>query len=481
MKRDEPQPKRANASRLVVSVGGGIESIEAAILEAENLADLLEFRLDLFEQDDLETVARLMRLSSLPVIFTLRRRDQGGAFKGDETLRKKNLLAFKELDPAYIDLEWDCTFATHINVPLIASYHDMKKTPKNLERILCQMNRFPAAYKKIATFANSSIDALRMVQFVKKEKIAGMCMGERGAITRILGPTVHAPLVYASINHKTAEGQLSAHQLLSLYRFREVSEATRLYGLIGDPVAQSIGDLFHNQIFQRERENALYLKIQISQEELELFFKEMKALPFFGLSVTMPLKEAAILHADRIDAEADQIRAINTLTLHKGKWLGSNYDGLGATKALLERGKIEGRRILLLGTGGAAKAIAHSLKMQGGRLYILSRNFEKATALAKDVGGHAISESTLPGYDIIVNTTPPSADYSHLFEKGELKEKIIFDISSSRKMSKLMEIAKRGGATLVFGFEMYKHQAVAQLELWLKRKIALYPLPDLLS
>ena len=95
------------------------------------------------------------------------------------------------------------------HISIISSYHDFKKTPDNLGEVLAQMDRFPAAIKKIATMANSSIDALRMLNFSKKYGIAGMCMGEEGRITRILGHWLFdSPLVYASIGKAVAPGQV---------------------------------------------------------------------------------------------------------------------------------------------------------------------------------------------------------------------------------------------------------------------------------
>src|SRR6185437_13162580 len=172
----------------------------------------------------------------------------------------------------------------------------------------------------------SSLDALRMLEFVRKHSnVIGLCMGELGQITRILAPVVGTPLMYAPISAPIL-GQLEYRVLVNTYRFRELDPQTAIYGLIGNPVTQSIGHEFHNRYFQHLKQNAVYVKIPLHLQELEAFLTYAKRLPFQGLSVTMPFKEKIIPFLDEIDPVAKEIGAVNTLLFRAGKIWGYNTD-----------------------------------------------------------------------------------------------------------------------------------------------------------
>lgn len=460
---------------LVISIQGNFDEAKQAIVKGQKEGEAIELRLDLLEKNDPAHVSKLMKLSKLPVIFTLRRKDQGGAFKGNEREREQKLLELLPLEPDYVDLEWDCSFADKVNLPLIASYHDFEKTPEDLETILEKMNRFPAAIHKIATMALSSLDALRMLNFVQKQRVAGMCMGEKGRITRILGPIVDAPLVYASSGMETAPGQPSAAELTQLYNFHHLNRQTKVYGLIGDPVSKSIGHLCHNHIFQKEKEDAVYVKIQLTPSEVPQFFKEIANLPFYGFSVTMPLKEKVAPFLDGIDVEAKAMGAINTLTKREGKWFGTNTDGGGALDALEKKGKVQGKVVLIIGAGGAAKAVAYAAKERGGKVVIANRTLKKGESLAKQIGGMATSLQRVPDYDILINTTPvgmsPEIQNLPIADAEIRPNKILFDIIMSPKETKFLNIGQNKGGEVVYGYEMFAQQALRQLKGWLDRPL----------
>lgn len=179
-----------------------------------------------------------------------------GSFKGNEREREERLIELLTLKPDYVDLEYDSNFADKIDpeVKIISSYHNFDETPQNLEEILKKMKELPAALYKMATMARSSLDALKMLLLVtRSEKVAGMCMGELGAITRILAPIVDSPLSYSCLEDATAPGQIALSELIDIYNYHHLNRSTEIYGLIGDPVDKSIGHLCHNQIFKNLR------------------------------------------------------------------------------------------------------------------------------------------------------------------------------------------------------------------------------------
>ena len=462
---------------LVISVQGSFDEAKKAIQESQRYGELIELRLDLLEKNDLGHISKLKSASKLPLIFTLRRKDQGGAFSGSESEREEKLFELLTLKPDYVDVEYDCAFADKIDpdISIISSYHDFEKTPDNLEEILAQMDRFPAAIKKIATMANSSIDALRMLNFSKKHGIAGMCMGEEGRITRILGPVIDSPLVYASIGKAVAPGQVSAAELCELYRFHQLNRETKVYALIGDPVTKSIGHLCHNHIFKKEKENAVYVKFRMTPSEVPRFFKEISSLPFFGFSVTMPLKEHVGSHLDAIDGKAKAMGAINTLTKRGGDWYGTNTDGEGALDALERKAKVQGKVLLIIGAGGAAKSIAHAAADRGGKVIIANRTQKKGEILASKIGGVAVSLENVPDYDIIINTTPvgmsPNIQNLPIADKEIREKKVVFDVIMSPKETKFLNIGQNKGGEVVYGYEMFSQQALRQLKGWLDRPL----------
>lgn len=437
---------------LVISLQGTFKEVEKKIQEAGKIGEILEFRLDLMEGIDLTRLSKLRKKCKLPVIFTFRGRG-----------RQEKLLEFLSLKPEYVDLEYDVSFASKIDpsIQIISSFHDFEKTPKDLEGILKQMNNFPAAIKKIATMAHSSIDALRMLNFVKKHRIAGMCMGKKGEVTRILGPLVGAPLTYAFLDKATAPGQIRAEELINLYRFHHLNEGTKAYALIGDPVDQSIGHFYHNQMFKKLKEDRVYVKMSLTPAEIPAFFSEIKTLPFYGFSVTMPLKE-----------HVDDKGAINTLTKRNGKWIGTNTDGIGALEVL---GEVKGKFILIIGAGGTAKAIAAEASSRGGKVIIANRTLKKGEILAKQVGGMAISIDQVieTDYDILINTTSvgmfPSIEKMPIPKEGIREKKILLDVIVHPQETAFLIEGKKKDCKIIHGLEMFEKQANLQLTQWLEK------------
>lgn len=464
-----------NKGMLTVSIQGNFDRAREEIRIANGVAECIEFRLDLMEKSDLAHISKLKSASKLPIIFTLRCRAHGGSFTGNEREREEKFLELLTLKPDYVDLEWDAPFTLEIppETQLIISYHNFEETPANLDDILKKMRKIKGAMYKIATMAHSSLDSLRMLSLVEKENnIAGMCMGKMGEITRILAPIVDSALIYSNIEKETAPGQLPIHELQNLYHFHRLNRSTKIYALIGDPVEQSIGHLVHNHHFRKVQVDAVYVKIPLRETELSEFFRLIRFLPFKGLSITMPLKEKVGSYLDVIDPDTQKIGAVNTFARREEKWFGINTDGRGALDALEKKGKVAGKVVLIIGAGGAAKAIAFEVARRGGKVVIVNRSHEKGKRLAQLVGGSAISfeEIDVCPYDFLINTTSVGMGEKigeSPFTKKEIKERVIaLDVISHPKRTLFLSnvIEKKGD--VVFGSEMFAHQALGQLRAW---------------
>ena len=192
---------------------------------------------------------------------------------------------------------------------------------------------------------------------------------------------------YACLNKElaTAPGQLTVKELIENYDYPQLTPATQLYGLIGDPVEQSIGDLTHNALMQTLEIDAVYVKMHVRAQELKEAILNLKSLSFKGLSVTTPHKETILKYLDFLDPEAQEIGAVNTIILKDAKAFGYNTDGIGALSAIEKYFPVHYKTIVILGAGGAARAIAYEAKKRGARVILLNRNLERAKIVGKSL------------------------------------------------------------------------------------------------
>jgi len=324
----------------------------------------------------------------------------------------------------------------------MSCYHNFDETPGDLQSVLDGLPH--ADFYKISCLANSITDSLRMLAFVRnKPNVSGMCMGPFGHITRILGPVFENPFTFSALGPEAAPSQVQAQELVETYRFHRLGPATKIYGLIGNPVSQSPSHITHNAYLAET--DAVYIKMLLEMEELYLFFELMKELPFHGLSVTIPFKERVQPYLDEITEEAEAIGAVNTITFGEVA-LGSNTDGVGALDAI---GEVSGKRVVILGAGGSSKAIEFEAKKRGAQVTILSRRFGNLDHVSE--------------YDILINTTPVECPIA--LEKL-LPNKVVMDINVTHAESPFMLHAQKLGCRLVYGMDMFKRQALGQFNTW---------------
>jgi 3-dehydroquinate dehydratase/shikimate dehydrogenase len=447
--------------------------------------DMLELRLDYFSRINIGEIKKLKSSFSISMIFTIRKKSQGGLFKGTEKERLKIIRDLLILEPEYFDLEYDIAdslikviYQNYPHVKLICSYHDFKKTPKDLDKILISMVKKEFSVYKIAVFANATLDSLRMLNFVRKHKnVCGLCMGALGAPTRILSPIVDNYLNYASIdsNQKTAPGQLCLRELFDIYRYQTLNKKTNVYALLGDPVQQSIGHIFHNKVFQKLKQNAVYIKLQVNKEELPGFFQEVAELPFKGFSITMPLKESIVSFLDLLSDDGKKINAVNTILNIKNKLVGCNTDGLGVLNSIEKITAVKDKKIVVLGAGGTANAVVYEALKRGAKVIVLNRTVSRAKKIAqvfgcKAYGMNYVKKIKKEGYDILINATSvgmmKQANASLLPAEAIVAGKVILDMVYKPKPTKLLKIAKAKKCICISGKEVFITQAVEQDFLW---------------
>jgi 3-dehydroquinate dehydratase/shikimate dehydrogenase len=491
--------------------GPTFEDAHRQIQEALKYANLVELRLDCFDHIDEASVKRLKLAYSIPMIFTLRSSLHGGHYVEPEETRLAEIEKLVSLNPEYLDVECDvpADFIKKIQLlkpllKLIVSHHDFTQTPLDLDAVHQEMQKHPAYFYKIALKASNAQDALRFMAWSLHKKacqsqskpqdgsepsilsrLISVSMGESGQVSRILGTILGSPMTYVKIEDKlrSAPGQLSAKEMVETYRYRDLNVDTAIYGLIGDPVDMSIGAETHNHLMKTSGLNAVYVKLRVGEAELASFFELIRLLPFKGLSVTMPLKEAVIPYLDWIDPEASEIGAVNTLLFEDGKIKGFNTDGRGALNALESEYAVEGKRIILLGTGGAAKAIAYEACRRGGVVTIVGRSPHKALKIAdrfgcRVVGWDDIGECMRKGYDILINCTP---DPMPLGAEYIIPGALVMDIKTRPHEIPFLRHAMEKGCKIIQGHRMFVEQAVGQFEIWFQKRLDSCMIRDILE
>jgi len=247
---------------------------------------------------------------------------------------------------------------------------------------------------------------------------------------------------------------------------------TRICCLIGDPVEHSLSPLIHNVGYQALGINYIYIPFRVS--DIKPAIKGIRGLGIRGASITIPHKTSAIKHIDKIDPLAEEIGAINTIVNDDGVLTGYNTDCGGALKALEEVTTLNGKKAVLIGSGGAALAIAAGLMKKGVKLVVLNRTGDKARKLAQRVNasgsGGLDKLAEISSADILINATSvgmqPKTDRS-VIPKDLLHDRLtVFDIISNPKETRLLIEARERGCAVVYGYKMLLYQAVKQFELF---------------
>ena len=259
-----------------------------------------------------------------------------------------------------------------------------------------------------------------------------------------------------------------------------------MYGVIGDPIEHTLSPTMHNAAFNHLKLDFVFLAFRVKAAELENAMRGMRGLGIRGLNVTMPHKNSVTKYLDEVDLTVKFLGSVNTILNDDGRLLGFNTDGVGALKALRENGvNPNGKKLLLLGAGGAAKAVAFSLAKEVEELCVLNRAPQKAKELAdalsrtfdKKVVGDALSPSliqkNLHDSDILINATSvgmhPNISQSLAAPQWLKPDLCVMDIVYNPVETKLAKDAKAVGAHVISGVEMLLYQGAASFEIWTGR------------
>lgn len=262
----------------------------------------------------------------------------------------------------------------------------------------------------------------------------------------------------------------------------EINSETQILGIIGHPIWHSLSPTMHNAVFEKLNLNCVYLAFDIEEKKLGTTIDAFKALNFLGLNVTIPHKISVIKFLDKISREAELIGAVNTIKFENGNVLGFNTDGIGCVKALEEAGiRIKNKRILILGAGGAVRAIAFQCLLEGADVSISNRTKRNAIKLKQDIKRKLKKEidiidfnlrkEDLEGIDVLINATSigmhPKTNFTPLKASLLNPDIVVMDIVYNPIETKLLKDARKRGCKTVNGVGMLVHQGAESLRIWL--------------
>ena len=252
-----------------------------------------------------------------------------------------------------------------------------------------------------------------------------------------------------------------------------ITSTTKLCGIFGNPIEHTLSPLIHNAAFGHLNLDYIFLAFKVSR--LKEAVEGIRALDLKGVSVTIPHKVAVLDYLDEVEEVAGKIGAVNTIVNRDGRLIGYNTDWSGAIEALEEKISLKGKTALILGAGGAARAIAFGLKERGAGLTVLNRTVKKAEKLATEIGcSHGgLEDAESATYDMIINTTSvgmfPHQDGIPI-RKECLGDALVFDMVYNPLKTRLISEAEASGCSTVMGIEMFVNQAAEQFTLWTDRK-----------
>ncbi|MBN2444032.1 MAG: shikimate dehydrogenase [Spirochaetales bacterium] len=462
------------------------------ILKYRNSIDMVELRADFLDKAELPFLHKFPRMTDLPIILTIRKKTDGGKFVSDERQRRQLLGNGIQGNYSYIDLEEDFTdndFSKRIKkkgVKIIRSFHDFSGVPHDLSRRIKALAKSPGELPKAAVMPQSTSEVYRLLQCYKEcdhmDKIL-LGMGTFGFPTRILCSSLGSYLTYCSApGASAAPGHIDPVTLTDLYRFREISPKTFVYGIIGNPVMHTFSPCIHNPGFARIGLDAVYLPFHV--DSIKDFMEVAEFLDIRGFSVTIPHKENIIQFLDKKDQSVTQVAACNTVvkeeSTHKpARYCGVNTDGIGFVEALKERlnkTSLDGLKVTTIGAGGAAKAIVFALVSEGAEVLIINRTVHRAEKLADSfhcawAGLDDDGLLKMQDYsDIIVQTTSlgmePNSNMDPVPGYTFKGHETVYDIVYKPEMTLLLKRAQKAGCSIILGKEMLLGQAFVQFRLF---------------
>lgn len=454
----------------------------------EEGADLVELRLDHIRSLGPGTIGRIPSAIRARGIATLRSPGQGGGTAAGDGRRESVFEEIASRRFAYVDIELhaDAERAGEIaarvarqGTTLIVSHHFAE--PVDAARVADSIEACAALgdVAKVAVPVDEIDMADQLVGLAQRlatqrRRAVVIGMGAAGTVTRVLADHSGQEIQYAAWGRGPAAGQLPLTTAKRL-RGREPS----VLGLVGHPLGHSLSPVIHEAALGALDLAAVYLPFDLGPEAIGVLLEAADRLRIRGFNVTLPHKELIVEKLDELDVAAGRIGVVNTVVIRDGSTRGHNTDEFGFRVSLRAFGlRVGERRALVVGTGGAAKAVVDVLVQEGAQVLVTGRRIGRAEALADAFDGKV---DTLPldglaesgPWDLLVNATPVGTkgmgDGLPVAESILEQVACVYDLVYNPPTTALMAAAKRLGRPAFSGLEMLLQQAAKSFELWTGR------------
>jgi 3-dehydroquinate dehydratase/shikimate dehydrogenase len=457
------------------------------------LADLIELRLDRIGHPGKERLRAFCASVKKPVIVACHGREAFGEVERDPEELCELLHDAAEAGARFVDVDWSLALELgEVKAPChrIVSRHALEGTPEDLASLHEEVQAVLAEgdVTKIVTHATNCEDGLRLLRWLASTKgVVAFCSGAAGSFTRLLAPIFGSPFTYCAsarlpgepAGEPSAPGQWRVNDFLAALPPGGISQETAIFGVVGNPIGHSLSPRVQGLALKAAKLDAVYVAFE--PRTLEGFLALADAPNFRGLSVTAPFKEAAFRLAGAHDEASKRTRAVNTLVRERAGWNGLNTDVPAVRETLAQAFHLHARtpgrprtaaeaHVLVLGAGGAARAVIHAARTLGARVTVTARRLERAEGLARELGCEAAPWESIPGlsHDVLVNATsvgasPGSAPIPlEWLRPGTL----VLDAIYRPIRTALLAATHARGGTAVPGAEWFVRQAALQFRLF---------------
>ncbi|RAL52452.1 hypothetical protein DM860_007309 [Cuscuta australis] len=491
-----------------VAAGTVAEVIEGMHKAKGEGADMVEIRLDCIRHfNPKQHLHSLLSNKPLPVLILYRPVWEGDNLAGDVECQLETLCLARELGADYVEFDLKIAYdflakedqkkCGSSKLILSCYLESIISSNEALNEVVSRMQSTKADILKVVTEANDITELPKLFHVLSHCQVPMIAysIGERGLISQLLGPKFGSVLIYGSIEGKPVPGLPTIDHLRQAYRIEDINAYTKVFGLISKPVGHSKGPLLHNPTFKHMGYNGIYVPMFV--DDLNKVFRAYSSPDIPGFSVGIPYKEAVVNFCDEVHPLAQSIGAVNTVVRRPsdGKLIGFNTDCEASITAIedvltlkvngrnngetFHPSPLSGKLFVLVGAGGAGRALAFGAKTKGARIMIYDIDFGRAKALAEAVSGEARPFEHLPFFKpergaILANATPigmhPNTDRIPV-EKETLGDyRVVFDAVYNPRKTSLLKAAEAAGAICVSGVEMFLRQAMAQFNLFTGHK-----------
>lgn len=421
------------------------------------------------------------------LLYTLRSAAEEGGFAGAPAQRRARLLAAAaRYDLVDLECERDLEPELLARLPAarrLISRHGAAATAAEL-RVHCErMTATAARLYRLTVPAHAAAEGLlllALLRSLRRSDVTAFATGPAGSWTRLLAPGLGAPVVFGRVGEAggalDADGAFGIARLIDDYGLPDLYPVRRLYGIVGRAIGRSLSPRLHNAAYRRLRLPALYLPFQT--ESLAAFLAGLEdglaalGMPLGGFTVTSPHKESALAWAASATTLARRAGAANTLLRRKGSWQADTADALGVMAAAAARQvALAGRRVAVVGCGGAGRAAAAGLLQAGARVTLANRGRERGEHAARLLGLPFVqlADFSPRGYALVLNATPCTGagpDDGAPFDCAELDAgAVLIDLPYGPGQTPLVTAAAAGGRTVIDGREVLLIEAQHQFEL----------------